>query len=719
MTPDGKRIVTGGEDSTARIWDTVDGHELLTLHGHTRRVFSVSLTQNGQRLITREWDGRVKLWDVVSGRELFTLEGHNGAVACVGVTANGPRIVTGGGDGTAWVWDGATGRELLKLEGHSGFVWSVAVTPDGQRIVTGGDNSTARVWDAISGRELLTLKGHTGPVWSVAVTPDGRRIITGSDDGTVKIWEAASPEEVALWDKQEQETARQLAAWQRPVVGAPGFIQDWLVSAPIALKAGQRGVEAMELEQLRGEAGLQPRAGDHVLVGDQEVFWKEYHAAEPVLDFTPVVGKVRKPCLVYAVSYVISEMERNGIQLQVGSNDLAKVYLNGQEVHKVILPGSLAALDPVGPVRLCKGLGVTSIVSQCTFANNLAKGGGNAGDQVGNGGAIEDEPGVNVTVLNCSFTGNQADSGGGTAAEGGAIDDSPAVTVTISGSQFISNSAIGSGVGANAEGGAVDNFQTMTIASSLFTGNSAMAGPTADGIHTFGQALGRAIVTGFGMVNQVTVLLTLSNNILTGNEAIGGSGGSTLALPTADNAAGGGILNARGGTLSVAGCTITGNQAIGGASGQGSGGIAYGGGIDNAQGTLNLTDSTISTNLCQGGEGASGSAGGIAAGGGVLNARVDAIGIITNCTISFNESLGGAGGAGANGGAAVGGGIANAAYTLLFGAPDASSLTLNNCQIVGDSGSRVARLARPPRGATPWAEAFTPATARPCWKQCW
>jgi hypothetical protein len=189
------------------------------------------------------------------------------------------------------------------------------------------------------------------------VTPDGRRIITGSDDGTVKIWEAASPEEVELWDKQEQEIARRLAAWQQPVAGAPGFIQDWLVLAPFALKPGQRGVEALELEQLGAEAGLQPRAGERVLVGDQEMFWKEYHAEEPVLDFTPVVGKLHKPCVAYAVGYMISEVERQGILLQLGSSDLAKVYLNGQEVYKAIVP-SLAALEPAGPVRLRKGTNV-------------------------------------------------------------------------------------------------------------------------------------------------------------------------------------------------------------------------------------------------------------------------------------------------------------------------------------------------------------------------
>ena len=121
------------------------------------------------------------------------------------------------------------------------------------------------------------------------------------------------------------------------------------------------------------------------------------------------------------------------------------------------------------------GKGITTTLSQCTFANNTAKG-GNTTTDASYGGAIEDNPGVNLAVLNCLFTGNQANGGGGPAAYGGAIENNRSVTVTISGSQFINNSAIGSGMGAIGAGGAVDNFQTMTVDNSLFTGNMPWAG---------------------------------------------------------------------------------------------------------------------------------------------------------------------------------------------------------------------------------------------------
>ena len=306
------------------------------------------------------------------------------------------------------------------------------------------------------------------------------------------------------------------------------------------------------------------------------------------------------------------------------------------------------------------GSGVTTTVSQCTLANNTAMGGSTAATaggsaDGGDGGAIEDNPGTNLAVLNCSFTGNQANSGGGpnaAGADGGAIDNSLGVTVTIAESQFISNSAIASGVGASAFGGAVDNYQTMTISNCLFTGNSAVGGPMADGVNTYGQGLGGAIFTGEEIYNGVTCILTLSNSIVAGNEAIGGSGGSTLAASNVDGAFGGGIANINGGTLNVAGCTITGDQAIGGASASGSGAFAYGGGIaNNTECTLNLTNSTVSTNLCQGGAVRSGAAECVASGGGINNAGAPSRSSPI-VPLVFNESLGGAGGVGANGGLA-------------------------------------------------------------------
>ncbi|HUD82748.1 MAG TPA: WD40 repeat domain-containing protein, partial [Candidatus Saccharimonadales bacterium] len=201
---DGRRIVTGKEGGTAKVWDAAsllhiaqaqpDGiravaarsQELLILEGHTGRITSVAFSPDGRRIATGSYDGTAKVWEAPSGRELLT-------------RIKGLRKL--------WQWDWVRGpghgRELLTLNGHNLGVSSVAYSPDGQRIVTGSHDGTAKVWDAASGRELLTLNGHKGAVSCVAFSPDGQRIVTGSYDRTAKVWEAASKEQVAQWQAEE------------------------------------------------------------------------------------------------------------------------------------------------------------------------------------------------------------------------------------------------------------------------------------------------------------------------------------------------------------------------------------------------------------------------------------------------------------------------------------------------------------------------------------
>jgi WD40 repeat protein/serine/threonine protein kinase len=355
VTPDGQRIVTGANDGTARIWDLESGRELVQLHAG--QVTSVAMTPDGQRVITGSWDGTARLWDAANGHELLSFKGHTTNVESVVVMPGSHRLVTASLDGTAAVWDIASGERLLLLKGNTGPIRSVAVSPDGQRIVTGCKDGTARLWDAVSGRELLTLKGHAGRVHSVAVSPAGQ-VLTGSEDGTVVIWEAASPEQTSCWATEDREAERRRTAWQRPVPGTPGFIQDWLIRAPLALGKDETGPKGLDREQLKGEARLQPRAGDCVPAGSQNISWNAYHGEEPILDFNRIVGKQSDYSVAYAVCYVISATERHDLLLQVGSDDCAKVYLNGQQVYKYLGLNPLFALDPIGPVTLLKGRNV-------------------------------------------------------------------------------------------------------------------------------------------------------------------------------------------------------------------------------------------------------------------------------------------------------------------------------------------------------------------------
>jgi hypothetical protein len=170
-------------------WNRLCHLELFTLKGHTNSVISVAYSPDGKRIVTGSADKTAKVWDAATGRELLTLKGHADAVYSVIFSPDGKRIVTGSEDHTAKIWDAASGRELLTLKGHSGFVNSVAYSPDGKRIVTGSQDNTAKVWDTTTFQELLTLNGHDNAVTSVAFSADGKRLVTGSMmDHTAILW---------------------------------------------------------------------------------------------------------------------------------------------------------------------------------------------------------------------------------------------------------------------------------------------------------------------------------------------------------------------------------------------------------------------------------------------------------------------------------------------------------------------------------------------------
>jgi len=112
-----------------------------------------------------------------------------------------------------------------------------------------------------------------------------------------------------------------------------GFIRNWLMLAPFPIPESS-GADEVDKKQIENEAALKPKAGDKQKVADKEATWKAVQAKDYNLDLNDAVGTPSEDVVGYLVTYVVADKEMPDLTLLIGSNDEAKVYLNGKEVIK-------------------------------------------------------------------------------------------------------------------------------------------------------------------------------------------------------------------------------------------------------------------------------------------------------------------------------------------------------------------------------------------------
>jgi len=116
-------------------------------------------------------------------------------------------------------------------------------------------------------------------------------------------------------------------------VDEEGYIRHWAVLAPVPLEKAMSGATEIHREQLRGEAKAGAKLEEKVKAGGRELAWRKHEAPEYFIDFKALVAGDRSDdAVAYAVCTLISKDERRNLKLQMGSNDQAKVYLNGKPV---------------------------------------------------------------------------------------------------------------------------------------------------------------------------------------------------------------------------------------------------------------------------------------------------------------------------------------------------------------------------------------------------
>jgi WD40 repeat protein len=204
-----RRLMSSGErlGSMARLWNLDAKSRVVSITGHSNRVWAATFTPDNRQVVTGGWDAALQLSDAASGRVMHRLYGHsNSVIWSVDITPDGRHAVSGGQDGTVRVWDlqslslERTLRAQPSPEIDNNDTLYARVSPNGKQIASAGVDGRVQLWDLATGDRIWAAQAHTNRLWSLAWSPDGRRIATAGRAGSLTLWDAYQGK--VVWSQQ-------------------------------------------------------------------------------------------------------------------------------------------------------------------------------------------------------------------------------------------------------------------------------------------------------------------------------------------------------------------------------------------------------------------------------------------------------------------------------------------------------------------------------------
>ncbi|XP_041070118.1 F-box/WD repeat-containing protein 7-like [Carcharodon carcharias] len=218
---DGKRLVSGSSDKTARVWDLFTAICLHVLDSHTDAVTSVCI--KNEVIVTGCADSLIRIFQTETGICLRALMGHNSGIDHL--CFDGTQVVSASSDRTLRVWSIQDGRCRKILRGHEDEIQYLAMKEhlvastswdhtvrmwniqrgectavlkghtevvnccqfDCRYVVSGGGDCLVLIWLTDSGKLLCKCQGHTGDVYCLMFNE--KTICSGSSDSTIRVWD--------------------------------------------------------------------------------------------------------------------------------------------------------------------------------------------------------------------------------------------------------------------------------------------------------------------------------------------------------------------------------------------------------------------------------------------------------------------------------------------------------------------------------------------------
>jgi WD40 repeat protein len=185
-------VFAPGNDKTVPIYDLKTEKILCELTGHTAPVHNATYSIDGKRIVTGGQDNTVRVWDARTGKELnqisrrgFAATGFNGQI----FLSNDKKTILTLGLGTAptQIWDLETKRSI-NLTGVK-FTGTPTISPNGTLIAGTGASISKKesfqefvVFDTSNGKRVGSFKGNIGSMY-MSFSADSKCIAIAMEDG--------------------------------------------------------------------------------------------------------------------------------------------------------------------------------------------------------------------------------------------------------------------------------------------------------------------------------------------------------------------------------------------------------------------------------------------------------------------------------------------------------------------------------------------------------
>ncbi|KFH48134.1 putative WD repeat-containing protein-like protein [Hapsidospora chrysogenum ATCC 11550] len=271
--PDGRSVVSGSADKTAKFWNfKIVQEEVLGTTRTTPKlklvqsrilkvsddILSLKFSPDAKLLAVALLDNTVKVFFVDSLKLYLNLYGHKLPVLSMDISYDSKLIVTSSADKNIRIWGLDFGDCHKALFGHQDSILQVAFVPhnsdgNGHHFFSSSKDRTIRYWDGDKFEQIQRLDGHHGEVWSIAISRSGNFLVSAGHDKSIRVWEETE-EQIFLEEEREREmeelyesTLTNSLEKDQDAADEDGEVAAASKQTTETLMAGERITEALEL----------------------------------------------------------------------------------------------------------------------------------------------------------------------------------------------------------------------------------------------------------------------------------------------------------------------------------------------------------------------------------------------------------------------------------------------------------------------------------------